>query len=611
MILRHLQTFVWLRWRIGANRNRRAGLVSYLIEKFVTVLVIGAAFLALLAGFLVGLLALPRASPMAFLLVWDAVVGVFLFFWIVELLAELQQSELLSLENFLHLPVSLAGVFLINYVGSMYSVSAIFFLPAMTGLSVGLVFSKGPIMLLLFPLVGAFILMVTALTYQFRGWLASLMVNQRRRRTVIAVTSLAFMLLFQTPQIFNLVRFRQFGPTSRNAAEMRKEREEIERALAAGQITKDEYSRRAAAIARKRADPFEGVTQRGAKTVNLVLPPGWLPYGAAAASEGNALPPLLGTLGLALIGAASLRRSYRTTLRLYTGHFSSGKLRGPPRAARGAERKITRPASHSAALLERRLPGLSEHASIVALANFRALIRAPEAKMVLLSPVIMIVVFGGMFLTRPGNLNEFLRPMMAAGAMTFLLFMLVGLAGNLFGFDRAGFRAFVLSPVSRKDILLGKNLSLVPFATGLMAIAIVLIQFVHPMRADHFIALLLQMIPMYLLYCLVGNFLSIIAPMAMKSGSLAPARPKGMKILVHLAFVPMFPLALVPTLIPLGIEFLLDWANWWTWFPAYLVFTLAELAVAAYVYAQVLDWQGNILQRREQGILEIVTAKSE
>ncbi len=128
-----------MRRRRGANRNRRAGLFSYLIEKFVTVLAIGAAFLALLAGFLVGLLALPRASPMAFLLVWDAVVGVFLFFWIVELLAELRQSELLSLENFL--------------------------------------------------------LMVTALTYQFRGWLASLMVNRRRRRTVIAVTSLAFMLV--------------------------------------------------------------------------------------------------------------------------------------------------------------------------------------------------------------------------------------------------------------------------------------------------------------------------------------------------------------------------------------------------------------------------------
>jgi sorbitol-specific phosphotransferase system component IIC len=272
---------------------------------------------------------------------------------------------------------------------------------------------------------------------------------------------------------------------------------------------------------------------------------------------------------------------------------------------------VTRRAGNSEALLERRLPALSEHASIVALANFRALIRAPEAKMVLLSPVIMIVVFGGMFLTRPGNPNEFLRPVMAAGAMTFLLFMLVGLAGNLFGFDRAGFRAFVLSPVSRRDILLGKNLSLVPFAIALMTLAVVLMQVVRPMRADHLIALSLQMIPMYLLYCLVGNFLSIIAPMAMKSGSLAPARPKGMKMLVHLAFVPMFPLTLAPTLIPLGIEFLLNWAGWWTWFPAYLVFTLAELAVAAYVYARVLNWQGDILQRREQGILEIVTAKSE
>ena len=51
------------------------------------------------------------------------------------------------------------------------------FVPAMLGLWLGLLISKGWAMLLLLPLLASFLLMVTALTYQFQGWLASLMSN--------------------------------------------------------------------------------------------------------------------------------------------------------------------------------------------------------------------------------------------------------------------------------------------------------------------------------------------------------------------------------------------------------------------------------------------------
>ena len=50
------------------------------------------------------------------------------------------------------------------------------------GLAAGLVVGRGPAMGLLVPLVLAFFFMITAWTYCLRGWLASLMVNQRRRR---------------------------------------------------------------------------------------------------------------------------------------------------------------------------------------------------------------------------------------------------------------------------------------------------------------------------------------------------------------------------------------------------------------------------------------------
>ena len=137
------------------------------------------------------------------MVVWDGVAAGFLFFWLIGLMSELQRTELLSLDNFMHLPVSPTGAFFINYVGSSIGLSLILFLPAMIGLGIGLTLSRGPAMLLLFPLIAAFFLMVTAVTYQFRGWLASMMTNPRRRRTIIAVVTLLFILVFQIPNILN------------------------------------------------------------------------------------------------------------------------------------------------------------------------------------------------------------------------------------------------------------------------------------------------------------------------------------------------------------------------------------------------------------------------
>ncbi len=54
------------------------------------------------------------------LLVWDGLVLAFLFFWLIGLLLELQRSEVLSLDKFLHLPVSLRGAFLINYLSCVF-----------------------------------------------------------------------------------------------------------------------------------------------------------------------------------------------------------------------------------------------------------------------------------------------------------------------------------------------------------------------------------------------------------------------------------------------------------------------------------------------------------
>jgi ABC-2 type transport system permease protein len=614
----HFRTFVWLRWRLFLNQMRRGGLANIVV---LAILSVAGAVVAVVMGvalFLAGLFGFAGAPPVAFLLTWDGLVVPFLFFWATGLLVELQRSEALSLDRFLHLPVSLTSAFLINYLSSWVNLCMIFFLPAMLGLAVGLVLSRGPMMLLLLPLLAALLLAVTALTYQFQGWLAALMSNPRRRRNVIVLATIAIILLAQLPNLVNVLRPWDRPPKTDTAAYLRERHDELLRDLQAGKITPAEYDRREKEVVRElQAQTTEQdrqqleQVQRTAYILNVALPPGWLPLGAMGLAEGNPLPALLGTLGLGLIGSVSLWRSYRTTVRLYTGQITAKRKPAAAPAAAPAP-AAPKPAGPPAELLvEKRLPGLSEQAAAIALAGFRGLVRAPEAKMLLLSPVILLVVFGSMFLTRPTAPSEGVRPLYATGAIGMVLLSMGQLLGNQFGFDRSGFRVFVLCSAPRSDILLGKNLSFAPLALGLSAAALVFLQVVYPMRVEHFLAAWPQAVSMFLLYCLVANWLSILAPMPVASGTMKPMNPKFIPVLLHLAFTFLLPAVLAPTLVPLGVEYLLESSGRLTGLPVALVLSVVVCAGVVVLYRLALTAQGHALQAREQRILETVASKAE
>jgi hypothetical protein len=619
----HLSTFLWLRWRIRVNQLKKGGIANAVVMAIV------AAFLALFAvglfvtAFLVGVLALPYASPPVLMYIWDGLIAVFLFSWCIGLIAELQRSEVLSLEKFLHLPVSPSGAFVINYLSSLASLTLLLFLPAMFALCVALVFAKGPALLLLLPLLAAFLLMVTALTYQFQSWLASLMVNKRRRRTVIVVVTAGFILLCQLPNLINITMAPWRKMQTNEAANLfaQEKAEHMQADARTGTAAdhmrwNDEIRQKYTALQKEaqaqREESNRLAVQRVEQTftlVNYVIPVGWLPLAAMDLAQGDFLVALLGIAGMSLIGTASLWRSYRTVVRMYTGQFSSGTATTPVAAPPPVKNGKQVPAT--AGLIDKDLPWVSKQAAVIALAGFRSLTRAPEAKMLLLTPIILILVFGSMVFTQSHELPEMARPLLPFGAFSVTLLSMVGLVGNQFGFDRGGFRVFVLCPARRRDVLLGKNLAIAPFAVGLGLVMSVLVEVVYPMRFDHFLAVALQMVSMFVLYCLLANCLAILAPMPIAAGSLKPANPKVIPILLQIAFLLLFPLALAPTLLPLGIEFLLDQLEWAPGVPADLLLSLLSCVGAIYFYRFVLDLQGQWLQAREQKILEVVTLKAE
>jgi hypothetical protein len=604
----HLRAFVWLRWRLSVNQFRKAGALNAVIF-FVAVGFALAASVGLFgAGTVVGYLVLPGASPLVRLLVWDGVLLAFLFFWLMGLVTELQRSEGLAIDKVLHLPVSPTGAFLIGYLSSLFSPTLLMFVPGMFGLILGQVVAGSAAELLAVPLLAAFVLAVTAVTYQLQGWLAALMINPRRRRTVVVFLTLGFILVFQVPNLLNMTRVWDDKAQKEDVTRQQEQRAKDQINLITKKITQAEYNRsieEAAARAEEKARLKAELVERTARLVSTILPPGWLALGAADLAGGAVGPALLGTLGLGAIGTLSLWRAYRTTIGLYTGAFTGSGRSAPARAHKPAPTDPNR-----VRLLEWRLPWVSEPASAVALATFRSLMRAPEAKMALVAPLIMLVMGGGGLVSAKVNLPDAVRPLLALGAGAMVMFLSAAqLVGNQFGYDRTGFRAFVLSPAPRREILLGKNLAVAPMGLGAGLCVLLIVGTIYPMRVDQYFVGAAQLVVGYLLFCLLANGLSILAPIPMAAGSLQPAKVRMVPALLQMASMMLLPLILFPVLLPFGAEALLAELGGVRGVPLALVLSPPLLTGAAFLYRRGLTGEGTWLGNREKTILEVVTGK--
>ncbi len=296
-----VKAIAWLRWRLSVNQWRRGGTINAVITMIIAAAALMASVCCFFVAITLGVLLLRKANADRLLVMWDVIVVVFLFLWIVGLFSELQRSEALSLEKLLHLPVSLSGAFLLNYLASLLSISLLIFIPVTAGLAIALVVVHGPRMLVVLPLLGSFVLMITAVTHQFRGWLFALMTNKRRRRTIIAAVTAVFILLVQLPNIVNLTVQRQLrskGPDRYQVA-IRQLHEQAAR----GEITANELELREKELGAQREQFLsqQRVNRlrsglKIAKVMSIALPIGWLPYGVYGAANGVLWPGVLGVL---------------------------------------------------------------------------------------------------------------------------------------------------------------------------------------------------------------------------------------------------------------------------------------------------------------------------
>ena len=580
-----LKTILWLRWRLTRNQwTRSQGLAAVLaaIIAACALMLGGACFVG---GLLAGIFGLAQAKPVAVWGVWLGVTLAFLFFWLIGLLQELQRSESIDLQRLMHLPVSLGQIFVINYLASHLAFSILVGVPAMMGLALGLAISRGPAMLLLVPLALGMVSMITAWTYCLRGWLAGLMSNPRRRRSIIMAIVFAFILLAQAPNLYFNV-FRSSNPPATSAPST------------------------PAQARRNTPRPSGQAKLDQLRPLQKFIPPLWLPLGAQGLAEGHALPALLGALGCFVIGALGLRRAYRGTLRLYRGE-SGGRTKVPPQSSPSPTPALA-PGKARTRFLELRLPGVPEQAAALALATFRSWLRAPEVKMAWGASILVPLIVGGSLLFRANlKLPEAAKPFVATGVVVFSIFMLVQFLANQFGFDRDGFRALILSPADRRHLLLGKNLACLPVGVGFSLVLLLLVSLRLHLSLLVFAAALFQLAAVLLLAGLGGNLLSILVPYRVQQGTLKPTKMPGLAMLVLMLCHMLFPLAMVPAFVPPLADLLWRASGWSTAVPVNLILSLVLAALAALAYWQALGPMARLLQRRETRILAVVTVEVE
>lgn len=575
-----LRTILWLRWRLSRNQMSRAGSLAAVLS-----LIVMAAGLAIgvggaLAGLLVGIFALPKVAPTTLLLIWDGLIVGFLFFSMVSIISDIQRSETIDIGRMLHLPVSLKQIFVINYVASHLSLNMILFVPGMLGLALGATLGRGLTMIWMLPLVIAFVFMITAWIYCLRGWLVTLMINPRRRRAIVAGVTVAFVLLTQLPNLLVHAvsdRHPHRSPLAQSAPSQEQ-----------GQAPTQE-------------GPARGIPPI-VLTVHRVVPFLWVGNGALALASGDVRPAVLAAIATFGIGALGLRRAYRSTIRFYQGGETNRKKK--PKVKRRAK---VRKAAQVRDDLNGRLPGIPDEASTLALAFFRSLKRAPEVKMALGMNLMWLMILGGMTLfKRSASVPDGFKPFIATGAIAITFFGMNQLLFNLFGYDRSGFRTLVLLPTRREWVLLGKNIALFPIAAGVGAVLLLLVTVAVRLPATVLVATVLQLPAAFLLVSMMGNLVSILVPFRVIPGSMKPTKMRTTTVLLVMVSHMTFPLVMAPVFLMPGLGALCSSAGWAPAGPVNLAGSAILLVVTIFCYRLSLSPLGDVLERRERMILDVV-----
>lgn len=256
-----------------------------------------------------------------------------------------------------------------------------------------------------------------------------------------------------------------------------------------------------------------------------------------------------------------------------------------------------------------KLPLLSDELSAVIEKEIRYSLRNAQIRMMALMPLILIVVrlfnrsnMGDMRSSaRAGEFIAYLSGLMATGGVLYVFLILGGISANLFAFEEGGMRSYILAPIDRRKILIGKNISgiVVAFIFSVVLLTLNAIVF-RDMSAGDLVFVTLSFVVFAAIMSIYGNWVSIRFPKRMKFG-------KRMNVsgVAGLLLIPMIVVLGSPPLLAALVGYLTR--------SVYLSYaTLALLALLSLVaYVVAINFQGRMLAKREIEILETVREQTD
>ena len=661
--------FVWLRYRIRHNQvthsSKIAQAFAVLGMFFVVMSTISVWGCGLLAGvFVPRLIGLDNNY-----LLWDLAALVALLSWTIHVLNEAQRGDPISLDRILHLPVSPGQAFVVNYFSSLGSTVFLMAAGGFLGLVIGSLFSVGPKAILFFFPMFAFLFAMTAITYWLQGWIAGLMANPRKRQTIIVMIPIAIILITQVPvqliqwssQSTRLesnppVNPKDASPANDAKSESTPEettvKDSSESQTPAVKIDSDASASEADAVtppedttgvegislvtptdadvtsadaedasidaknaseigAKKKQERREAMFERLksiASIANIAFPPLW-PAGAIQSWSTGSIwnpVPMFFSLVMFLSGVQALRLSHRASLRYWRGEEDKKKIASPKTKAKAVR------VQKESRLCEISLPWISEETSAVVGMTWATMKRAPEIKMFMLLPMILPLILLMVFRERMSTSNDYLKLTIICGFSTFFLLVASGVAGNMFAYDRSGFRVFVLSGMDRTRILLGRNLAFAPLLGLLSTLCIVGFAILYGVSLRSTCLAMLTTLTMLPPYFLVMNLMAILTPFPLAVGSIQPKHFDFTTVVINVWLSMILPFILMVSMIPIGVYFLTNsFLPSMAWIPWEVFVGIGMSAASFGVYRLILPWQGQLLAKREKEMLRIVTSKVE
>jgi hypothetical protein len=238
----------------------------------------------------------------------------------------------------------------------------------------------------------------------------------------------------------------------------------------------------------------------------------------------------------------------------------------------------------------------------VAEKEFRYLYRDPYFRLALMNLVYMLFVVVFAFLRRPGPATSLdFQPLAVWGATGFMLLSEMRLLFNSFGTEGAAAVTLFLCPSSRRQILIGKNLTLFTALSAVnLVFMLVLASFAGALAA--FGPLFCWMELATIVFIAVGNLVSIWFParVVLRGGRIrqqSASRGCGYGFLYLLVAAAAYVL-LVPVLAALLLP------TFWVSPAWYALAIPLAIAYAAGMYALSLHWAAPLLLQREQLLIE-------